>query len=64
MTLINLIIVLAVLGFALWLLLTYLPMAEPIKRVIIGIAVLALIVLLLQMVGGDGSFHIGHMGAC
>lgn len=59
MTLINLIIVLAVLGFALFLILQYIPMPEPVKKVIIAVAVLALVVLVLQF-AGVGDFNIGH----
>ena len=65
MDIIHLIIVLAVLGFALWLLLTYVPMPDPIKKVIIGITALALIVLVLQFAGFGTGLNFGHhVGPC
>jgi polyferredoxin len=51
MGLIQLILILAILGFALWLLITYVPMPAPIKTVIMAIAAVGLIILLLQTVG-------------
>lgn len=56
MDIIHLIIVLAVVGFALYLLLAYVPMPDPIKKVIIAIVVLVLIVFVLQFAGIGGSF--------
>lgn len=65
MDLIHLIIILAVLGFALWLLLTYVPMPEPIKKVIIAVTVLALIIIVLQFAGiGTGLTMGHHIGPC
>lgn len=51
MDLISLIITLAVVGFALWLLLTYIPMPDPVKKVIVAVVVLVLVVWLLQAFG-------------
>lgn len=58
MGLIEFIIILAVVGFALWVLLTYVPMPDVIKKVIIGIAALILVILLLQAVGVDTGFNV------
>jgi hypothetical protein len=55
MGLIQLIVILAVLGFALYMVLTYVPMPQPVKTVIVGIAVLALVVLILQAIGVDSG---------
>jgi uncharacterized membrane protein len=65
MDIIHLIIVLAVLGFALWLLLTYVPMPDPIKKVIIAIVVLALILVVLDFGGIGTGLSLGHhVGPC
>jgi hypothetical protein len=56
---IGLIITIAVVGFLIWLLITYVPMPAPFPAVIIFIAVL----LLLLMVFGGGNFgNIGSFG--
>jgi len=60
MDVIHLVIILAVLGFALWLLLTYVPMPAPFKTVIIAIVALALIIAVLDF-AGIGSYRIGHI---
>lgn len=48
---IHLIIVLAVVGFALWILLNYVPMPSPFKQVIIAIVALVFCLYVLQAVG-------------
>jgi len=55
MDVVHLVIVLAVLGFALWLLLNYVPMPAPFKQVIIAIVALALIIAVLDFAG------VGHL---
>ena len=45
------IIVIAFLGFCLWLLLTYVPMPAPVKTVIIALVVICLIVWVLDWAG-------------
>ena len=64
MPIIQLIIVLAVIGLLLWLVNTYIPMAEPIKRIINIIVVVAIILWLLNVFGifdiGGMSYRIGH----
>lgn len=56
MDLIRLIIVLGVLGAVWYLVTTYIPMPQPIKVVITIIAVVALCIVLLNLVGiGGGS---------
>lgn len=48
---INLILTLAVIGFALWLLITYVPMVEPIKKLIIVIVAVCVLLYLLSAFG-------------
>lgn len=54
MTLITLILVLALIGFLLWTVVTYIPMPEPWKRAVVVIAVIALVLWLLQFLGVVG----------
>jgi hypothetical protein len=51
MNIIYLILILAVIGFLLWLLLTYVPMPKPFPQIIVGIAVVAVILWLLSAFG-------------
>jgi hypothetical protein len=51
MPILYLLLVLAVFGFAVWLITTYIPMPEPIRKVIIVIAVIVLLVYLLNWAG-------------
>ena len=51
MTLINLIVVLAVVGVLLWLLNTYVPMDAAIKRIINIIVIVAVVLWLLKAFG-------------
>lgn len=57
MSIISLMVGLAIFGFALWLVTTYIPMAEPIRRIIIAVAVLFLILWLLQGIGFLGPLN-------
>ena len=54
---VHLIIVLAIVGFALWILTTYIPMPSPIKQVIVAIVALCMVVLVLNFVGVDTGVH-------
>ena len=57
MNIIVLIITLAVIGFLMWLLLTYVPMPEPFKKIIVVIVVFAVVLWLLYgfgLLGGGG----------
>lgn len=62
MGLIEIIVVLAVLGCVWYLITTFIPMPAPIKTVITVLAVIALCIVLLQMIGyGEvklGSVHL------
>lgn len=58
MSIITLIIVLVILGLALYLLETYVPMAAPIKLVIRVVVVLAIVVWLLQAFGIWRGFNV------
>ena len=51
MALISLIVSLAVVGFLLWLVITYILMPEPFKKVILVVVVLVLVLWLLQVFG-------------
>lgn len=53
MGLISLILLLAVVGFVVWLVITYIPMPEPMKKVIVVLVVIVLILYVLQAVTGD-----------
>ncbi len=60
MSLISLIITLAVVGFLLWLVLTYIPMPPPFKQVITVIVVIVLVLWLLNgfgLIGGGPVIH-------
>ncbi len=48
---ISLIILLALVGFVLWLVLTYIPMAAPIKNLIIVVVVICIVLYLLSAFG-------------
>jgi hypothetical protein len=50
-SLISLIVVLAVVGFLLWMIQTYIPMSPPFKNVITVIVVLVLVLWLLSVFG-------------
>jgi len=57
MSIITIIVVLVVLGLALYLIETYIPMSPPIKMVVRVIIILALVIWLLQafgLIGGTG----------
>ena len=53
-TLVSLILTFAVIvGFILWLVLTYVPMPEPMKKAIVVLIVIVLVMWLLQFFGLD-----------
>jgi hypothetical protein len=55
LSLVTLIVILAIIGFALWLVVTYIPMPVPFQRVIlVVVAVLVLVWLLRVLLGGGG----------
>ena len=62
MGLIQLVIMLAVVGFILWLILTYIPMPDPFKKIIIVIVVIVLILYLLSVFGIMGNMDTIHVG--
>lgn len=53
MSLISLVVVLVILGVALYLIETYIPMSPPIKLVLRVVVVLVLVLYLLQILGLD-----------
>jgi hypothetical protein len=54
MSILTILLSLALFGFILYLIVTYIPMPEPIKKIIIAIAVLFLILWLLEGLGALG----------
>lgn len=59
MDLVTLIIVLAVIGCVWWMVTTYIPMPGPMKTVITVVAVIALCLLLLDVLG-VGDIRVGR----
>ena len=57
MPLINIIVILVVVGVALWAINTYIPMAKPVKNILNVVVVLVLVVWLLQVFGIIGSIN-------
>jgi hypothetical protein len=61
MSLISIVIVLIVVGFLMWLVNNYIPMASPIKTILNAVVVIAIIIWLLSALGiihGLGDFNI------
>lgn len=56
--LIHIIVLLVVFGLIAWLVLTYIPMPEPVKQVIIVIMVICLILFILQAFGIFGNLQL------
>ena len=54
MSILTILLSLALFGFILYLIVTYIPMPEPIKKIIIAIAILFLILWLLEGLGALG----------
>jgi hypothetical protein len=44
----SLLVTLAILGFVAWLLVSFVPMPEPYKRILVGVAVLVAVILVLR----------------
>lgn len=55
MSILGILLTLAIFGFILWLIVTYIPMPQPIRAIIIAIAVIFLILWLMGSVGLMGS---------
>ena len=58
MSLITIVLVLIVVGFLLWLINTYIPMAGPIKTILNVVVIIAVIVWLLNVFG---IIHVGNI---
>jgi hypothetical protein len=61
MPLLTIVIVLVVVGFGLWLINTYIPMARPIKSILNFVVIVAVIIWLLSALGiihGLGNFSL------
>jgi hypothetical protein len=62
MPVINLVITLAVIGLLMWLVNTYLPMADPYKKILNIVVIVATVLWLLQVFGiwgGLSTYRIG-----
>jgi len=53
--LLTLLIVFAVLGFAVWLVITYVPMPEPFKKALVVLVVLLLLLWIVRYVFASGG---------
>ena len=49
--LVRLIVVIVIVGFCLWLVMTYVPMAEPMKKLLVVVVVLVICLWLLRTFG-------------
>jgi hypothetical protein len=58
LSLVTLIVILAVVGFCVWLVVTYIPMPEPIRKAIIVIVVVVLLLWLVGQLAGGGALSI------
>ena len=58
MDLLMLIVVLAVIGFALWLVVTYVPMPTPFKQGLVVLVVLLLVVWLVRLLLGGATVRV------
>lgn len=62
MSLIGLIVVLALIGLALWAVNSYIPMAEPMKKILNIVVIIVVILWLLSVFGILGSINTVHVG--
>ena len=62
MSLISLIIVLALVGLALWAINNYIPMQPTIKRILNVVVIIVVILWLLSVFGILGDIHTIHVG--
>lgn len=60
MGLIELVLTIAVIGFLVWLIITYIPMPEPFKTGIVVIVVICIVLFVLRLFVGD--IPIGRVG--
>ena len=51
MPILSIVITLAVIGLLLYLVTTYVPMADPIKRILVAVVVICVVIWLLQVFG-------------
>jgi hypothetical protein len=66
MSLVSLVVVLIVVGLLLWLVNTYIPMDEKIKRVMNVVVLIVVVVWLLQVFGildSINAVHVGRVGS-
>jgi len=62
-SLVSVLLVLALIGFLVYLIITYIPMPEPFKQVIIVAVVILLILWLVGIVSGHAvPFRVGKIG--
>ncbi len=60
MGLIEFVFLIAILGFMVYMITTFIPMAQPFKVAIYGICAIILCIALLQVLG-IGNFHMGNI---
>jgi len=56
--LLTVVIVLAIVGFAIWLVVTYIPMPDPFKKVIVVVVVLVLLLWVVRALLGSGALRL------
>ncbi len=64
MSLLSLVVVLIVIGVLLWLVNSYIPMDDTIKRILNIVVIIAVVLWLLQafgLLGGLGAVHVGPL---
>lgn len=62
MSLVSLVVLIAVLGFLLWAILTYVPMPPVFQKLLVGTVALALVLYLLQIFGLLSGLHSIRVG--
>ena len=62
MPIISLIVILVVIGVLMWIVNTYIPMQEPIKKIMNIVVVIAVVLWLLSVFGVLGNISTIHVG--
>jgi hypothetical protein len=55
--LVELILILALVGFMVWVIITYVPMPPLFKNLIVVVIVVVVVLYLIRMLSGGGSLH-------
>jgi hypothetical protein len=51
-TLASLVVTIAIVGFVVWLVITYVPMPEPFRRIVVALVILILLIWLVRALAG------------